>query len=263
MPEWTKVKEFSAKPQGYVWEVVRREGGKIKRGYFKFALKENRYYSGPMEANELIAAHLARLLELPAAEVELVEIEGRLGIVSVVREALELRMWKDMPPGFHADLRGSLDNFNQLLKSFVFDVWTCNIDRSSGKNIIVYRDRPGDPYRFYLIDHGHALHGSQYKWSRGRYDQPHWDNIWRHYHLPQGLSQAISRYAQLRPYIDRIKKIPPEAIREAVASVPAGLLTPLQARLIRRLLFRRQMRLDMMIRRWLRRRNLISRTGGR
>lgn len=258
MPEWIKVKEFSAKPQGYVWLVSRREGSNTRYGYFKFALKENRFYSGPMEANELIAAALARHLGLPVADLEPAEIDGRRGIVSVVQEADELRMWKDMPAEFHGDLKAHLANFPQLVKAMVFDIWTCNIDRSSGKNIIVYRDRQGDPYRFYLIDHGHALHGSYYKWSRGRYDQPYWDDIWRHYHLPDGLNQAISGYSQLRPYIEAIQKIDRRLIIDAVASVPRGFLNPPEAALIRRILFRRQKRLAWMIKRWIRHRSRIK-----
>ncbi|WP_019122737.1 hypothetical protein [Brevibacillus massiliensis] len=70
---WTLKTAWKAKRQGAVWIVEDQDG---RRGYFKFATKRQWFFSGPMIANEFIAAALARKLGFPVASLEIADVRG-------------------------------------------------------------------------------------------------------------------------------------------------------------------------------------------
>lgn len=257
------IRAVSAKPQGYVWEVAEEApaGAPIasgwanpRHGFFKFTTQANRYWGGPSAANELIAAGLARLVGLDAAGVVPARIEGHLGVVSLVRPAAHLVAWRNLPAQVHRNIRRYIANAHQFRAMVAFDAWVVNIDRSSGANVIAYKQAEGSPWRVYFIDHGHTLHGNYDRW---RWGGPHrgrfWDDLRRYYGVPPGVRRYVTSYHQVMPYVRRIKKITPRQIRQVIGSVSPQLLTRREARLIEDLLLWRQKRLEFILRRWFRR----------
>ncbi|MHB9144096.1 MAG: hypothetical protein ACYC5Y_02015 [Symbiobacteriia bacterium] len=261
---WRVVRKVSAKPQGYVWEVTEEPSDAVakttvaaapRRGFFKFTDPENHYWGGPAAANELIAAGLARLVGLDAADVIPASIEGHLGVVSVVRPAANLIAWRDVPARVHRDVERQVAHANQFGVMLAFDAWVLNIDRASGKNVIAYQRAKEAAWRVYFIDHGHTLHGNYDRWRwGGHYRSPFWDDLWRYYDLPQGVRSYLTSYRQVEPYVSRIQRIKPKAIQRLVQLVPRELLAPEEARLIEELLLWRQARLPFILRRWFERR---------
>lgn len=250
--DWQLVRPISDKPQGRVWLARRPVADGWEWGYFKYAGPEHRYYSGPMAANEWLAAQILALLGLPAAPVVPAVVEGLEGVVSVARAPLDrVRQWRHVPLGIRRRHLRTFHRPARLYGMVVFDVWTTNIDRGSGKNIAVYR-RPGERrYRFYLIDHALALHGSYYKWDRyGHWPGPQWQRPWRVYAVPRGLRPTRGR---LRPWVRRVVALPPDRLRALVRAVPERLLSPGQAEFVERLLLVRQAELPAIIERWMRR----------
>ncbi len=260
---WRVIRAVSAKPQGYVWEVAEEppdgaptaSGGISPRhGFFKFTLPKNGYWGGPAAANELIAAGLARRVGLNAADVIPAYIEGRLGVVSLVRPAAHLAAWRDLPAKVHRDIRRYVANAHQFRVMLAFDAWVLNIDRATGKNIIACQQAEGSPWRVYFIDHGHTLHGNYDRWRwGGPYRSRFWDDLWRYYGVPAGVRRYLTSYHQVAPYVRRIEEVTPAQIRQEIRSVPPQLLTPKEAKLIEDLLLWRQKRLSSILRRWFQR----------
>ncbi|MCL5676875.1 MAG: hypothetical protein M1602_03225 [Firmicutes bacterium] len=257
---WHVIRAVSAKPQGYVWE-VREEPpaggagasprGALRHGFFKFTTPKNHYWGGPAAANELIAAGLARLVGLDAADVVPARIEGHLGAVSLVRPAAHLVGWRELSKTVQGNVRRHIANAHQFRLMLAFDVWVLNIDRATGKNIIAYKETVGSPWRVYFIDHGHTLHGNYDRWRWG--GPPHarfWNDLWRYYGVPSGVGRYLTAYRQVEPYVRRIAAITREQIRREVRAVPSGLLTRDQADLIEDLLLWRQRRVAFILRRW-------------
>lgn len=250
---WQPVQPVSDKPQGRVW-LVRRDGpGGERWGFFKYAGPEHRYFAGPMVANEWLAAQLLRRLGLPAAEVVPARVDGMEGVVSLARVPLaRARRWRDLPLRVRRRHLRTFVRPSRLYGMVVFDVWTTNIDRGSGKNIVVYR-RPGERrYRFYLIDHALALHGSYHKWRHyGPWPGPRWRHPWRAYTVPRGLRPTWRRLA---PWVRRVQALPAEELRALVRAVPPRHLAPEEAEFVERLLLVRQRELAEIIARGCRRR---------
>ena len=266
---WRVIRTVSSKPQGHVWKVEEQPESASappqglekppRHGFFKFTTPANRYWGGPAVANELIAAGLARLVGLDVAELELARIEGHLGVVSVVRPAARLVIWRNLPAPAHRSIRRQVANVRQFRAMLAFDAWTLNIDRGTGKNIIAYQPTPGSAWRVYFIDHGHTLHGNYDRWRwGGPYRSRYWDDLWRYYSVHTSIRRYLRSYRSVAPFVERIQKITPAQIRREVAAVPAELLTPRQARLITDLLLWRQRRLSLILRRWFQRHHAAS-----
>lgn len=253
MASWNVVEPISKKLQGYVWKVRRERRESVQTGYFKFATPDQRYYAGPMVANEMIADALARHLGLPVAELEYAEIEGHRGVVSIARDADHVAMWRDLPSTHRRNIKGHFNNAAGLLGMVVFDVWTTNIDRASGKNLIVYRNRGMKKLDWYLIDHALALHGSYWKWDlRGHWKSPVWERVSDVYKLPDGLTRQIRSLRQLDPWIRRCRRISDHTLHQIVGAIPRSHLTPEEADQILGLLIWRRGRLRSILGRWLR-----------
>lgn len=251
--DWTLKKAWKAKRQGQVWIV---ENGKGQKGYFKFATKEQWYYSGPMVANEYIAASLAKRLGFPVAALEVATVYGpdgerQKGIVSRVVEAKEVVTWKKAGAQVHAFPEKHVDQLDLLRQLVVFDAWIANIDRANGKNLILYRNEPNEKYRWYLIDHGHSLYGSPRKWKRGNWNQPIWSKLWMYYHVPKGLLRLQSSMDKLEPMIRAIESLKESGIDDAIRSVPKGYLGAEEQAFIKRLLLDRQKKLRSIMGDWL------------
>lgn len=226
------------------------------RGYFKFATKEQWYFAGPMIANEIIAAALAKRLGFPVCELEMAIVWGptgipQEGIVSLQVDAEEVITWREADPAVKLAPEQHIEQFDLLAQMVVFDAWIANIDRAKGKNLILYRNAPDEPYKWYLIDHGLTLYGSPRKWKRGPWNSPLWEQIWRFYNVPQGLLAAQSDKARLEPMIQKIENLRVSDIDAAVRSAPRRHLQLRDRQFIKRLLLYRQKRLRTMIDRWL------------
>ena len=250
---WKLKKAWKNKRQGQVWVVEDSTG---RRGYFKFATKEQWFFSGPMIANEWIAAALAKRLGFPVADLEVAVVTGpddtrQHGLVSIEQPGKEVVTWREageevwQKPELHV-------NFTDLLAAtVVFDAWIANIDRASGKNLVLVRNSPSERYNWYLIDHGHALYGSPRKWKRGAWNAQIWQQLWRFYNVPKGLLRLQSSMSALEPMIRKIEGLREHDIEAAVRSVPPGYLGSKERVFIKRLLLERQKQLRSIIERWL------------
>ncbi|MFD2168580.1 HipA family kinase [Tumebacillus lipolyticus] len=250
---WFLEQVWKEKRQGHVWRV--RSAGN-KRGYFKFATKDQWYFSGPMIANELIAASLAKRLGFPVSELELATVRGpngipQEGLISREIDAAEVITWRDADETVKSAPEQHVDRHELLAQMVVFDAWITNIDRAKGRNLILYRNSSDERYGWYLIDHGHTLYGSPRKWKRGAWNTPIWDQLWRFYNVPQGLLACQSNSDTLEPMIRKIEEMRLADIDAAIRCVPRGYMQSRERQFIKRLLLFRQQRLRMVIDRWL------------
>ncbi|MGB8956804.1 MAG: HipA family kinase [Tumebacillaceae bacterium] len=250
---WRLKKAWKNKRQGQVWVVDEPNG---RRGYFKFATKEQWFFSGPMIANEWIAAELAKRLGFPVAELDLTAVTGpdesrQRGLVSIEYPAKEILTWNEAGEEVWRHPEQHVHDIDLLASTVVFDAWIANIDRASGKNLVLYRHHPSEKYSWYLIDHGHALYGSPRKWKRGAWNAQIWQQLWRFYNVPKGLLRLQSSMTTLEPMIRRIEELREHDIDAAIRSVPAGHLGNKERVFIKRLLMNRQKQLRSIIERWL------------
>ncbi|WP_052487347.1 HipA family kinase [Gordoniibacillus kamchatkensis] len=244
---------WKAKPQGSVW-VVKDAGG--SRGYFKFAVPEQWHYSGTMVANEIIAAELARKVGIPVVVLEHAELAGpdgvvRRGIVSREAAAREVITWKDASAEVRSRPGKYVKNLGKLRGLVVFDAWIMNMDRATGKNLILYRNSPNEKYNWYLIDHGLTLYGSPYKWEKYPYGSEYWNQLWRYYHVPKGLLRLQSSGVKLEPMLRKIEAVSKADIVSIVDGVPGQFLPVAQRDFIVTMLTDRQKELRGIIQRWL------------
>lgn len=253
---WRFLHPVSTKPQGTVW-TVRRDDGTL--GYFKFATPAQWKYSGPMAANEWMTRNLARVLGLPVAHLEMADVVGPKGqsvrgVVSVVPKRAEARLstWQALPGSVKHDPEPVLRRFSLLCQLVVFDAWTVNVDRAAGKNLILWRQGSDERFHWYLIDHGLTLYGAPYKWGVHPVHDPYWGDLWRYYHVPEGLLSAQSRWEALKPMVKKIEALPVQLVQEVVASVPDKTLSPDLAAFTLALLLQRQRTLRTIVERWLR-----------
>jgi hypothetical protein len=243
---WMPVRKLYRK-LGPVWVVKRKKDGRTQMGYFKFPCKQNQYRVGNLIVNEMISFRLAKLLGLNVAEVELAEIDGKQGIVSIVKPAASHFTWLQFQRRLSRSPVSYLRQPEQLRRTFVFDVWICNVDRHGG-NLITFPK--GDRFDFYLIDHGVSLLGAM-KWRKIPWDSPYWQHISRYnYHYPGGMRSYIRSYSELLPHIKDVERIPEYEIREIVNELPDAILPREQKALLVKMLLSRQKQLRSIIWRW-------------
>jgi hypothetical protein len=248
---WKIAECWKCKPQGQVWKVHDNNG---REGYFKFAFASQWYYSGPIVGNEWIAKQLADQLELPCAPVEPATIHYQdmdlHGIVSLPMTKKPQFDWRSAGDEIRLHSLKRLHRPRRLAATVAFDAWLANIDRGSGKNIILFEGDNGR-CRWYLIDHAHALFGSPRKWRVHKPYDRYWEQIWRFYHLPRGLQRLASRPV-LMDMSDRIRKIPGSFLHDLVADVPDRKYTDTMKKDICHMLLYRRERLPNMLDAWLR-----------
>lgn len=250
---WKWVAVRKAKRQGQIWVVADQQG---VRGDFKFATTRHWYESGPIIANEYVAAALAERLGYPVAALEQATVlgpegEAQSGIVTVEARAVEIIPWSEAPQRVQERPEESLHDVEQLASLIVFDAWIANPERAAGHNLILYRNDPNEKYDWYLTDHSRALYGSPRKWKRGSWNSAVWEQLWLFYRVPQGLLHLQSRLDLLEPMIDQIERLQESDINNALNKVPRGALRERERQFIKRLLLQRQRRLRSIIHRWL------------
>ncbi|WP_052947877.1 hypothetical protein [Aneurinibacillus tyrosinisolvens] len=172
---------------------------------------------------------------------------GQRGVVSLVRPARRHYHWNQLCKRLNSPIMKHIRKPERLLKTFVFDVWICNVDRH-GDNLIAYPK--GNKYSFYLIDHGLALLGAM-KWRRAPWYSPYWDEVAKYNrHYVQGLRSYIYSYQQLSPYVKQIQRIPKYKIKKIVKSIPSSILSYRKKKTIIKLLLSRQEYLHFIVHRW-------------
>ncbi|MCY0874723.1 MAG: hypothetical protein OWT28_00335 [Firmicutes bacterium] len=244
---WRVVKSYKG---GFVsvYLVKREVAGETQTGYFKYASPATQEkHLGPLIANELLGYRFGCLLDLPMAQTEIATVRGRLGVVSVQGEGNGLRTWADVAKDVRKEIERRLVEPERLLKTFVFDTWICNIDRS-GKNIIVY-EKDNGVLDYYLIDHELALLGAL-RFENKTYDAHHWDNIRRYtrgYH-PALLPYATD-YQRLQPFVEEIQSLDVSTIRAVLDDCPTQVWTRKDRVLVEKLLVRRQRKLGKIVKR--------------
>lgn len=246
---WRRVRILRRK-LGPLWLVKRQMRRGQLRGYFKFSTRRNSKRAGNVPANEYLAYRLAQRIGLPVAQLEWAKIKGKTGIVSEVYPVRRLYNWNQyIQRKGVAQAIDNLEDPGQLLQTFVFDIWICNVDRHGG-NLIVYPS--GDSYRLYLIDHGLTLSGAL-TWRRTPWPSPYWERVWSYKpRYVRGLLSYIHSYKQLKPYIRTIQRIPAREIREIVDSLPEPLLPTTEKILLKDMLLYRKKRLHRFIKQWFR-----------
>lgn len=250
---WRLISTFKAKPQGHVWYVA---DDNERQGYFKFTVPDNWYFSGPLFANEYIAAKLARHLDFPVAKLKRATVLGpdgnpQEGFVSIKKTAREITTWCDVDKEVVNYPEKYVNHLDLIRLLVVFDAWIVNVDRANGKNLVLYRNDPSEKYDWYLIDHGLTLYGPPRKWERGAWNSPYWDQLWNYYHVPKGLLRLQSSAKTLQPMIRKIESVRKSDIDRIIRKVPKEYLGDKERFIIRRLLLYRQKRLRSIIMRWL------------
>lgn len=225
-----------------IWRVNRYVQRRRQIGYFKFPNQGSYKYIGPLFANELICYQLANKLQLPVAKTIVTTVRGRMGIISLEKQVPHLHRWLSVMK--HKNALRQLIRPKELYKTFVFDSWICNIDRSD-KNIMVYPK--ATKYDFYLIDHELALLGAS-RYEEKPWNSTYWDNMCTctdGYH--PALLKYIKNYTDLAPYVRQIQKLSPKIIYSIVASVPSTFLSRSDKTQIVKLLLYRQRRLHFIV----------------
>lgn len=251
---WTFVEEYSKKLQGYVWKVRRDQEDETEHGFFKFIKEHNIPYAGPMVANEMIAKRLGERVEIPMHQLEYATVEDTDGIVSIVKKidkSEHMWRWDELPEKTVMNIDKLFKRPKHLINMFVFDVWTCNTDRGTNKNIIVYKDGDEPRYQIYLIDHNHALHDANHKWEKRPYDDAYWDQIHRYYRCPTGVDKLVLLNREyVNKCIRRIQSVSEDEIKDIVWDIPKQYIEKKERKLIYKLLLHRQEKLEQMINDW-------------
>ncbi len=246
---WELLDKWKNKLQGQVWRVRNERGTK---GFFKFAYPKQWYDAGPIIGNEWIAKQLADYLHYPCANVELAELDDgneRLhGIVSLPKEGVQLHSWCHAPEEVHAYPEQYVRHFHRLLDVIAFDVWLTNIDRGSGKNIILYREN--NKYNWYLIDHAYCAYGCDRKWRPGDWTHLYWRQVWQFYHIPKGWLQFIQP-ERLLAAAEEIAAIPDSRIEQLLAHNPDPLYSALMRKEMATMLISRKRQLRVILINWL------------
>ncbi|WP_369125202.1 HipA family kinase [Alicyclobacillus fastidiosus] len=190
-------------------------------------------------ANELICNRLAKLLGLPVATTKVATINGKVGVLSIANHSRKVRTWKQVLRK-RSNLRKIIIKPKRLYKTFVFDVWVCNVDRS-GNNIMVYST--GKKYNFYLIDHELTLLGAV-RYEERRWCSAYWDDVIRYTYGYKPILRSHGRdYSKLAPYVRTIRRIHPKTIRRVINSVPSRFISPGDKILTEKILLRPRRRL--------------------
>lgn len=260
--EWTFIEVYSEKKQGYVWKVKREIDEQKQYGYFKFIKEHNIPFAGPMVANEMIAKRLGERIELPMHQLEYATIDGHDGVVSIVKPITDpdkLYRWDQLPEKVCTNIADYFKKPKHLINLFVFDVWTCNTDRGTNKNLIAYLDGDEPKYQIYVFDHNHALHDADHKWEKRPYDNPYWNQIHRYYRCPIGVEELVLANPEyVHRCIRRIEAVQKKEIKKIVWDIPSKYITRKERKLIYKLLLHRQGRLMLMINDWFKRQVALS-----
>jgi len=163
-------------------------------------------------ANELIVNRLALELGIPVSQTYFENIEGKIGILSIIHS--ELNWGVIIGQGLQNKVQ-NMDIFKQL---FAFDVFIANTDRNGRIDHVIVIPKE-NWYIFYAIDHGHTLNGctqGDIKWKK--------DNVCEHNRFPLNnlnhLSESeIKNFSELEPIIKNIEELQDGLIENIVDGV--------------------------------------------
>lgn len=221
--------------------------------YFKFGfeLGVDPDLRGPLSANERIAYEIAEMMDLPVMPVQFYR---HLGLRGHLRWAVPFtsQNWSFVHYAARKDIRRYFNAPDAFLRMFVFDVFTCNHDRHEGN--LIYTVTPHyQKHDIYLIDHDLALYGTERKWRRYPYDDPHWFEAHRFLRISE-VAQLVTGYEDFRTAVDTVRAIPLaklNAIVDGVLELDKGAYLSLhEATVIKAMLKLRQQRIEHMMREW-------------
>lgn len=225
--------------------------GRLAHFKFGFELGVDPDFRGPLSANERIAYEIAELMDLPVMPVQFYR---HLGLRGHLRWAVPFTVqnWSFVDFWVKRDLRRYFRNPDALVRMFVFDVFVCNHDRHEGN--VLYTISPASvKHEIYLIDHDLALYGTERKWRRFAYTDPHWFNAGRFLRLNE-VAELIKSYDDLRPSIEMALAIPDHRIDQIVDGVreleEGAYLSDHEADVIKNMLRIRKNRLEATFREW-------------
>ncbi len=164
-------------------------------------------------ANELIVYQLALRLGIPVSETYIEIIDGKIGIMSIIRSELN---WSYITSQNLQNKVLNIDLFKQL---FAFDVFVANIDRSTGKNEHVIVIQTANGYVFYAIDHGHTLNGctqGEKKWQLENVADQNKFPLNNLNHLSESMIRNLN---DLEPMIEKIEILHDGTIDNIVDSI--------------------------------------------
>jgi hypothetical protein len=195
--EWRVVqKKFRPKKICSIWMITRINNKKKQMAYFKIPKTGEVYL-----ANELISYRLAKLLHLNVAKTQLAKIQGKQGVISFVQPGRGHHTWKQLNKKLNNQIIKYIVNPKLLLKTFVFDIWICNLDRH-GENLITFPI--GNKYSFYLFDHNLALFGA-INLRKVPWNSAYWNHVAKYNeHYVEGLTYYIVSYRQLSPFVKQV-----------------------------------------------------------
>lgn len=257
--KWKFKKVFRNLYGRQIWIVTNRKG---RRGYFKFPVSRKRKEHRILIANEFIAASLARSVGLPVAQVKEIKVKGpkglkRKGILSLKAKAKKVIPWRKAREELHLRPDQYVEKANQLAQVMVFDAWILNPDRTN-RNLVLYRKKSRDRYKWYLIDHGIALFGKASQWSLRKAKKTYsckrssrmslLSRTKRGLRIPKGLKRFSSEnWQSTESMIVKIQSLPKAVITKAFTKVPHGYLKKSEKRFMKSVLRCRQKRLRQIV----------------
>ncbi len=228
---WREITEIS---QG-VKKLVKGEADEQKLAYFKTLSRRE----GPSGANEYIVYRLAKFLNLPVANIQLIKFNQNDGMLSL--EIVNANPWQVFPDKNQA--RQYLEDESIISKIIVFDLWVRNKDRHDRN--LVFQQCSKEKYQIYMIYNEHCLFGFQQAPPAPLDD---YEDIIRIPELVKNVTEA-----ELINTVSEIQKIPDNQIADLIdnfrQSAPAY-LNEAQAIVIKTLLLSRKAQLEIKVKEW-------------
>ncbi len=191
----------------------------------KYAVKFANEKNDNSIINEFVCAHLLKKLDLPIASPELIQISQEL-----IEKTQDLRE-RNIKPGIHFGLAyvdGSLNlsdqsiqkipiekiqNASQVPGMIAFDIFVCNIDRSTNNSLITPIDDTKDKYRYVTIDHGHCFGGPSW-------NEPSIRNLPLQLGAIPWKKDLIRSVADITPYINKLEGLSKTDFQHVVDGIP-------------------------------------------
>lgn len=262
MEKWRFKRVLRKRYGRQIWIVRKRNG---KEGYLKFPLATNQKAYAILVANEIIAASLAESVGLYVARSGEAAVKGpqkrkKRGVVSEKKKAQKVITWRNAYPKISHELEKHVEQLDLLAQIVVFDAWILNLDRTS-RNLMLYRNKADEPYKWYLIDHGLALFGTPENWKRKWAKKPLTDaKSYEHTLHPKKAKTPVSQrvpsgFIRLvlnhRPSLDNmirtITSLPVQEIEKAIEKVPKGYLSHAERAFVTNMLLTRQKELPTLV----------------
>ncbi|MBI3640661.1 MAG: hypothetical protein HY223_10200 [Thaumarchaeota archaeon] len=175
--------------------------------------------------NEYVCGKLAKKIDMPVAEPQVIEIDQELIDVSNGLIERKVKAGKHygtilIPDSTNVgkQIAQQMDikkivNANQVAGMIVFDTFVCNADRNADNSIIVPIDETREKYRYVLLDHGLCFGG-------GNWTIPQIENLPIAFsNIPWNIS-GITDESNFTAYIEKLKALEKKDFKEILDSVP-------------------------------------------